>query len=251
MRLSRLIMGMPVTVEIVGAEVIEADLEPTFAYFIKIDKRFSTYKDTSEISRINRGEINPASYSHQMREIFRLAEQTKRKTNGFFDIGSIGRCDPSGIVKGWAINQATKQLIKRGYKNFYINAGGDISACGHNATGEKWRVGIRNPFNLAQVVKVVAISNGGIATSGNYERGEHIYNPIDQWQPANALASVTVIGPNIYEADRFATAAFVIGEKGINFIEKLPDLEGYIIRKDGRAIMTSSFDRFVLTPTKK
>ncbi len=247
MRQTRSIMGMPVTVEIIGDNITEADVEPSFTYFNNVDQRFSTYKETSEISRINRSEIQPKNYSHEMKEIFRLAGQTKEETDGFFDIGEIGQCDPSGIVKGWAIDQAARRLAKRGYKNFYIDAGGDIATVGHSAYGERWRVGIRNPFNLEQIVKVVGISNCGIATSGNYERGEHIYNPHDNWQKAKAISSVTVIGPNIYDADRFATAAFVMGQKGINLIEFLPGLEGYIIGKDGQATMTSGFEKYILS----
>jgi len=250
MRQTRLIMGMPVTVEIVGSNIQAEELEPTFAYFVAVDERFSTYKRTSEISQINRGEIQSHQYSDEMKEIFCLSQQTKTETGGFFDVGPIGRCDPSGIVKGWAINRAAKQLRQRGYHNFYVDAGGDISADGHNASGQEWRVGIRNPFNPNQIVKIIGLSGGGIATSGNYERGEHIYNPKNGWQKASAVASVTVIGPNIYEADRFATAAFAIGQAGIGLIERRPGLEAYIIGKDGRATMTTGFEKYVLTPAK-
>jgi len=243
-------MGMPVTVEIIGDQIRASDFEPIFDYFREIDQRFSTYKEDSEISKINRGEIQPANYSDEMKTVFRLAEETRKDSNGFFNIGPIGRCDPSGIVKGWAINNAALLLQAQGFENFYVDAGGDVSVLGSNASGDNWRVGIRNPFNLTENVKILSLTHCGIATSGNYERGEHIYNPKDNWQKVSAVASITVIGPDIYEADRFATAAFVMGEEGINFIENRPGLEGYMISRDGLATMTTDFEKYILNPTR-
>jgi thiamine biosynthesis lipoprotein len=58
------------------------------------------------------------------------------------------------------------------------------------------------------------------------------------------LKSITIIGPNVYEADRFATPAFVMGENAIAFIEKQKGLEGYIIDNKGEATMTSGFEKY-------
>ena len=86
----------------------------------------------------------------------------------------------------------------------------------------------------------------GMATSGTYIRGQHIYNPLDD-KEITEIVSLTVIGPNVYEADRFATAAFAMGKEGINFIERTAELEGYIIHKDGIATLTSGFEKYVKT----
>src|SRR4051812_46469475 len=118
MRQTRPIMGMPVTIEITDKNAKTEDIKKIFNYFRAVDERFSPYKKTSEISRINRGEISPKNYSPEMREIFRLAQKTKKETSGYFEIGPIGRCDPSGIVKGWAISNAAKKLRALGYKNY-------------------------------------------------------------------------------------------------------------------------------------
>ena len=77
-------------------------------------------------------------------------------------------------------------------------------------------------------------------------RGQHIYNPKKPDEKINDIVSLTVIGPNVYEADRFATAAFAMGKDGIYFIEKLPDFEGYMIDKDGIAKMTSGFEQYAI-----
>ncbi len=243
MKQIRQIMGMPVIIEIIGPADAKT-FNDLFKYFHRVDHIFSTYKKNSEISRINRGEIKPNKISADMKEILRLARQTKKITNGYFDIQRNGRLDPSGIVKGWAIHQAAEKLRQAGLTNFYVEAGGDIEVSGANKNGRPWTIGIRNPFNIKEIIKAVRLNRGGIATSGSYERGAHIYNPKDNLLAA-AIASLTVIGPNTYEADRLATAAFAMGEKGINFIEQYPGLEGYAIDLKGTATMTSDFDRYL------
>jgi thiamine biosynthesis lipoprotein len=245
MKQTRLIMGMPITIEVVDPMVTQDDLESVFAYFVAIDETFSTYKDTSEITKINRGELLPAHYSIDMRRIFSLSAQTKKETDGYFDIQHDGIYDPSGIVKGWAILNAAEMLTADGFKNFYVDAGGDIQVAG-NKDGNPWRVGIRNPFNRSQNVKVLALTNQGVATSGTAIRGQHIYNPYQPVTPPQEIVSMTVIGPDIYEADRFATAAFAMGKKGIQFIAKLAGFEGYMIDADARATFTSGFERYVI-----
>ena len=236
---------MPVILEIVDESATKEDFEEIFEFLTYVDEKFSTYKDTSEISRINRGEIDKKDYSDDMKLIFELAEKTKNETNGFFDIGEIGRCDPSGVVKGWAINEAARKL-KDKYKNFYLEIAGDIQVSGHNKKNEKWRVGILNPLTKNELVKIIELENEGIATSGNYERGAHIYNPNNNFKSVDGIASISVVGPNIYETDRFATAAFAMEKDGINFIEKQKDLEGYMIDNNGIATMTSGWEKYVV-----
>jgi thiamine biosynthesis lipoprotein len=245
MKQTRLLMGMPITIEVVDTNSVQEDIEKVFAYFSSIDDTFSTYKVTSEISRINRGELSATEYSEEMQAILALSEQTKRDTHGYFDIQQNGIYDPSGIVKGWAIQKAARLLKAQGSSNFYIDAGGDVQVAGYK-DGALWRIGIRNPFNHNEHVKVLALTDRGIATSGTAIRGQHIYNPHNRTTPLQDVVSITVIGPDIYEADRFATASFAMGKKGIQFIEKLADFEGYMIDAQARATFTSGFERYVL-----
>lgn len=245
MHQTRLLMGMPITVEIVDP-VAPADLfDRVFAYFEYVDETFSVYKDDSEITRINKHRITIDASSRDMRTIFALADETKRATDGYFDIARDGHVDPSGIVKGWAIHNAADILRRSGCTGFYVDAGGDVEVAGRNGRGQKWRVGIRNPYNLHEIVKVLAVSDCGVATSGTTIRGQHIYNPHNLDQPITDILSLTVIGPNVYEADRFATAAFAMGRAGIGFIEELDGFEGYLIDAGRRATFTSGFARYV------
>ena len=243
MKRTKIIMGMPITVEVVE-KVAGSDIESVFAYFRSVDKRYSTYKASSEISKINAG-LPRNKWSREMKAVLELCEQTKELTNGYFDISHDGKLDPSGLVKGWAINNAANLLLDKGVKNFYIEAGGDIQAHGTNADNQPWAVGLRNPFNIEEIIKVIRLTTEGVATSGAYIRGQHIYNPHNNHREAGFVKSLTVIGPNVYEADRYATAAFAMGQDGIAFIESTPGLEGYVVDANKLATYTSGFERYV------
>lgn len=242
-------MGMPITVEVNDRNAATRLLEKVFAYFISVDLTFSTYKEESEISRINRGLVPACEYSKDMREVFALAEQTKVETEGYFDIVTPeGVCDPSGIVKGWAIKRAAELVLGEGYENFYIEAGGDIQSHGVNESGGPWQVGIRSPFHTDEIIKVLSLSGEGVATSGTYLRGRHIYDPHKKKSVGEDIVSLTVVAENVYEADRYATAAFAMGSEGVGFIEQSPGLEGYMVDARGMGTMTTGFYRFV-SPT--
>lgn len=242
MKQTKLIMGMPVSIEIVGHED-PALLDEIFAYFEYVDGKYSTYKPDSEISKINRG-LPESEWSEEMRQVLEMCEQTKRQTGGYFDIKRSGKIDPSGLVKGWAIHNAAKLLREKGIENFYIDAGGDVQTSGANDEGQPWKIGIRNPFNRKEIIKIMNVSTEGVATSGTAVRGQHIYNPISDKDEIDEVVSLTVVGPDIYSADRFATAAFAMGKNGVGFIESLPGYEAYLVGSDKIAVMTSGFERY-------
>ncbi|HTJ55959.1 MAG TPA: FAD:protein FMN transferase [Devosiaceae bacterium] len=246
MRDTHLIMGMPITIEVVGASA-PTPLKAAFAYFRDVDARFSPFRPDSEVSRFNRGELAERNISGELREILLLAEITRQETNGYFDIRRPdGLHDPSGLVKGWAIRNAARLLNGGGYADYFIEAGGDIQCAGRNPNGEPWRIGIRNPFAERETVKAIQPGNAGVATSGSYVRGQHIYDPRNGEALAE-IVSLTVVADDIYDADRFATAAFAMGHKGISFVESISGLEGYAIDRQGIATMTSGFKQMVVT----
>jgi FAD:protein FMN transferase len=246
MRETRLIMGMPITLVVPGDHARQQDLEMVFREFTAIDAQFSPFKYDSEISRLNRREILEEELGQRVQEILALCEKTKQETAGYFDIvRPDGTIDPCGMVKGWAINNAARQLAAMGIPDFCVSAGGDIQCHGLNGEGGEWRVGIRNPFMPDEIVKVLTPKGRGVATSGNYIRGDHIYNPHTGKYGSDNVVSLTVIGPDVMEADRYATAAFAMGRDGICFIERTPGLEGYEIDADGTARMTSGLNNFL------
>lgn len=247
----RIVMGMPVTIEITGSDVDPQHFERLFSHFEHVEEVFSPFRATSETSRINRGHLRADDCSDEMKTIMRLAERTHAETDGYFDVHRNGVFNPVGIVKGWAVYQASELLRQAGVWDFYIEAGGDIQLSGLNEAGDYWAVGIRNPFAQREIVKFLRLSDMGIATSGTYARGQHIYDPFTaEGDTIDEVVSLTVLGPNVYEADRFATAAFAMGSQGVGFIEQESGLEGYMIGKNGIATMTSGFADFVAGGTR-
>lgn len=238
-------MGMPISVEVVDAREARALVDSVFAYFAHVDEVFSTYKADSEISRINSGNLSIEATCAEVRDVYEIARQTCRVSGGYFNHQlPNGTIDPSGIVKGWAIQNATTLLKERGCENFCIDAGGDIQTCGLNANNEQWSVGIRHPFQTDKIAKVVYPHGKGVATSGTYLRGEHIYDPFTGVPVVTPFISITIIGPNINDADRFATAAFAMGKRGMHFIEAFPGYEGYAIMHDKQALVTNGFNHY-------
>jgi thiamine biosynthesis lipoprotein len=236
-------MGMSVAVEVLDTNVSGEDIDEVLDYFHEVDELFSTYKKSSEISRINRKQLKLEDASIETKKVLKLCDATRLATNGYFDIRVEGIIDPSGLVKGYSIWKASKLLEKKGYKNFYIEIGGDIDIRGLK-NGLKWKVGIKNPVTKDDNVRVLHLTDTGIATSGTYERGMHIYDPIRK-KLANEVSSLTVLAPNIYEADRFATACYAMGEKGLAFLDRQEGLSGFMITRDGKELSTRGFEKYL------
>jgi FAD:protein FMN transferase len=187
------VMGMPVRVD--G----EIDAARVFAWLRWVDATFSTYRPDSEISRLDRGErFEPHPL---VAEVLARCEELRVETGGWFDARAGGRLDPSGYVKGWAVERAA--AFGRG--RFLIDAGGDVVLRG------TWRVGIRHPYERDKLAAAVSLTDCAVATSGTYERGPHIIDPRTR-RPATGVSSVTVIGRDLGTVDAYATAAFATGD---------------------------------------
>jgi thiamine biosynthesis lipoprotein len=239
-------MGMPITVEVLDRGARPRHLGSVFRSFRQIDERFSPFKETSETTLWDRGLLKSSQASLQMKVVLQLAEETKQASGGYFDVYRDGRFNPVGIVKGWAIHKAAGLLRQAGFADFYVEAGGDAQVCGRRPEGKPWLVGIRNPFDPCQIIKVLRLSERGVATSGTYFRGHHIYDPLE---PAGRITeepvSLTVIAADVLDADRFATAAFAMGQAGIAFIEGMDGCEGYVVDGRGIATYTTGFASYV------
>ena len=238
------IMGMPIELCVADGDASDADSEAVFDYLRGVDNRFSPFKDHSETQAICRGDLQVSRSSPEMQGVLDICEQTRVESGGYFDAFRLGGFDPSGVVKGYAIENAANLLRQVGYRNFFIEAGGDIQTGGLNEDGEKWHIGLRSPFAPELLLAVVHLSGEGIATSATYYRGDHILDPISGLD-ANAVASVTVISASVADADRYATAAYAMGENGIGFVEQMPGLEGLVINWDRTAVCTSGFPAYL------
>lgn len=240
MRVTQIVMGMPVTIDVlIEAAVAEDLLRLGFDYFHHVDAVFSTYKSDSEISRLNRGEIKAEDCSNEVREVLAKCAEMKSYCDGYFDIVHNGQIDPSGLVKGWAIWNAAEILNQAGVQNYLIEAGGDMQIKGRNSQGELWRVGIRHPIEHSRLAKRLQLTNCAVATSGTYERGQHIYNP-KSGQAISGLLSLSAVGPSIYEVDVLTTAAFAMGRAGLSWL-KQQGLEAFMITQELETFATAGW----------
>ncbi len=214
-------MGMPVTVDVRGAGA--GGIDAAFAMLREADAVFSTYRADSAISRMNRGELAAGDAGADVREVLERCEAARRATGGAFDVRAArpGALDPSGLVKGWAVDRACAVLERAGARDFLVDAGGDVAVRGAPAPGRRWRVGVRHPRERDRVAAVVAVSGAAVATSGAYERGEHVVDPATG-RPPRGVLSVTVVGPELATADAYATAAFAMGADGPAWTATLP-----------------------------
>ena len=182
-------------------------------YFEKIDAIFSTYRADSEINLIRSRKLEPKNFSSEMQEVLEGCEKAKSITNGAFDPWSLPTgLDTSGYVKGWASQKGMQILQRHGIDSAQINSAGDIYLIGGYGSSP-WSIGIRGPNDPKQIVKVIKISDGAIATSGTYEQGSHIFDPITKTIAIGAR-SATVIGPDGGLAEALATALIVSGRDG-------------------------------------
>ena len=236
-------MGMPIGIDVPDGDGDSVDVEPAFAWLRHVDAVFSTYRDDSDISRLERGEVTIADCRPEVDEVLLRCRALARATDGFFSARPAGRLDPSGFVKGWAVDGAAQRLAAAGAARFCINAGGDVVARGRPAAERRWRVGIRHPIQPDRLAAVLAVEDLAVATSGQYERGAHILDP-HTGRPPTGLLSVTVIGPDLATADAYATAAFAMGAGGPAWTATLAGYEAMCITSDHRVLSTPGFARY-------
>jgi thiamine biosynthesis lipoprotein len=240
-------MGTTVSVALRPPLVPTDALDRFFARLRAVDARFSPYRDDSEVSRLARGEIAEADASPDLRHVLSACDHLSFVTDGAFDARrhrADGRPDPSGFVKGWAIEEAAWILDSTGARNYWINAGGDIVARGAAAPGRPWRVGIQHPDRRDRVAAVLAVTDRAVATSGTYERGDHIRDPRGRGPATAGLRSVTVVGPALAFTDAYATALFVMGLDGLRWLATHPDYEALVITSDDRVVSTQGMERY-------
>jgi FAD:protein FMN transferase len=234
-------MGMPIVLD--ERDGLDDDtIEATWNELRRADTIFSTYKEDSEISRLNRGELALEDAHPDVREVLARCEELRVITAGYFDAGRVLEqgIDPSGLVKGWAVDRAGELLDAAGARNYSLNAGGDIRLRGAPLPEPRWRIGIQHPRVRDKIAAVVEGNDLGVATSGAYARGEHVVDPHTRRAPAGVL-SVTIVGPELATADAYATAAFAMGEAGPEWTASLGLYEAMTILADDRVLLTPGF----------
>lgn len=255
------IMGMPISVHVRGPLVravggtdaagtdragtdggahpdVEAAVRRLMDDLRAIEDVFSTYRAGSQISRLRRGELTPAQCHPWVREVIALCDQARELTGGWFDAylpdaDGVRRFEPTGLVKGWAIERVTRALSQAlPDHDVMVNAGGDLAVRCRRTDTPDWRLGIEDPADRTRLLATVPLRTGGMATSGTAARGAHILDP-RSGLPVARPGSVTVIGPDLTWADVHATAAFAAGDEAEDYLAGATGHLSFVVRPDG------------------
>jgi thiamine biosynthesis lipoprotein len=227
------IMGLPVSVHVRGGDPadprVERRVAEVFAELRRADAVFSTYREDSELSRWERGELGLEAADPDLAEVIELCAEATRRTGGWFDPHGLPdprtglpRYDPSGLVKGWAVERAAGRLADLHGYGWCVNAGGDVLVATPDGQ-PPWRIGVEDPADKGRVLRVLECRTGAVATSGSAHRGGHIIDP-HTGRAATGVRAVTVVGPQLLWADVYATAAAAAGPWSMPWLD---GLEGY------------------------
>ena len=247
------VMGTAVSFDVRDRAADGGGLGEAIAWLHHVDRTFSTYIHDSPISRLGRAEITLDDIDDQVADVLLLCERVRDETDGAFDAFAVlapngSLLDPSGLVKGWSIERAARILDAHGHTDFSINGGGDLAIRGRAAPERPWSIGIRHPDDRDQLAMVLDVEGpAAIATSATYERGAHIVDP-RTGQPATELASVTVVGTDLTRVDAYATALFVMGVQGLEWLARHDGFEAMLITRDERVLYTPGFEAWRRPP---
>ena len=234
------VMGTVFSIDIRDQGPWDGAITEVVQWLHRVDAVFSTYRADSDISRIRRGELVPGDADPAVAVVLALCAQVQAETDGYFSMRPYGELDPTGLVKGWAVEYASALLRSRGARNHAVNGGGDVQLAGRPAPDQPWSVGIADPHDRTRVCAVVTGGDRAVATSGNAERGTHIVDPTSG-RAADELASATVIGPSLTRADCYATAAFAMGPAALDWIVSRDGYAALLVTRDGELLHSAGW----------
>jgi thiamine biosynthesis lipoprotein len=216
MRFLETVMGIPMSIDVRDDVDARRAAERAFQALREADRRFSTYRPDSEVSRLNAFPERHPPFSDDFREVFAIGEAAARDSGGAFRIRRAdGSWDVDGVVKGWAAARAARAFHAAGRRDFCLNAGGDVAVSGSPGDARPWSVGIRSPYEPTAMLAVLQVTDAAVATSGAYERGAHIVDGRDG-SLATGLLSATVVADDLTTADVLATTVFALGPDGVD-----------------------------------
>jgi FAD:protein FMN transferase len=236
------VMGTTVSIDVRDDRIEPSALDAALEKLRELEARFTTYREDSEIKRVERGELAIGDAHPDVREVLDACAVLRAESDGAFDAWREGSLDPSGYVKGWAAERAADVLRDRGATHFAMNRGGDVICAGEESDGTPWRVGVRFPADPARMALVLGIRRGAVATSGSYERGEHVVDA-RTGRAANAWRSITVVAPDLATADAVATAALAMGQDGPAWAARRPGCDVAAIGEQDRLWTTAGLER--------
>ncbi|TIC85768.1 FAD:protein FMN transferase [Nocardioides sp. GY 10127] len=228
-------MGMPISLALRGREAGthagQQAWHEALAELRWVDQVFSTWKPESWISRLDRREVRVEDCPPEVADVLELGERARVSTEGRFNIHLGGRLDPSGVVKGWAVERAVRPLLALEDTDVCLSAGGDMVCRVRDPHRPGWRVGIEDPADPTRVKAVITLRDGALATSGLSRRGAHLVDPRTGLVPGS-LGSVTVIAESLTWADIDATAGFVADAQAPTWLAQRAR-KGIVVWRDG------------------
>jgi thiamine biosynthesis lipoprotein len=236
-------MGMPVSLAIRGRHADDPRGRAAWATALSVlhaaDAVFSLYRSDSPISRLGCGEIGLDGCPPEVAEVLALGELARVRSNGVFDVRRPGPdgtllLDPTAVVKGWAVDRAAAELDTLAETDYCLSAGGDMVCRVTDPDGPPWRIGIEDPARPTDIVGVVPMRDGGLATSAMTHRGAHIVDARTGRAP-EGVSSVTVVSASLTWADIDATSAFAHGRDALEWLSTRPGASGVVIWSDGKA----------------
>lgn len=234
-------MGMPISLALRGRHADDrhglAAWTEAMAVLLEADRVFSTYRTDSSVSRLGRGEITLEACPDEVAEVLALGALAEERSHGAFRVlrpGPDGApvLDPSGVVKGWAVERAAEPLRHLDHTDFCLSAGGDLVCRTLDPDAAAWRIGIEDPHDLTRVLAVVPVRTGAVATSGSARRGEHVVDA-RTGRPPTRVSSVTVVGDDLTWVDIDATAAYAMGPDAARWLETERHRTGLVVWRDG------------------
>jgi thiamine biosynthesis lipoprotein len=234
-------MGMPISLALRGRHTDDrhgvAAWTDAMAVLLEVDRVFSTYRTDSYVSRLGRGEIGVADCPDEVAEVLALGALAEERSHGAFRVvlpgpdGTPG-LDPSGVVKGWAVERAAEHLRRLDDTDFCLSAGGDLVCRTLDPDAAPWRIGIEDPHDLTRLLAMVPVRTGAVATSGSAHRGEHVVDA-RTGRPPTGVASVTVVGDDLTWVDIDATAAYAMGPDAARWLDAERHRTGLVVWRDG------------------
>lgn len=234
-------MGMPISLALRGRHADDrfgvAAWTDAMAVLLEVDRVFSTYRTDSYVSRLGRGEIALAACPAEVAEVLALGALAEERSHGAFRVVRPGPngapvLDPSGVVKGWAVERAAEHLRRLDDTDFCLSAGGDLVCRTLDPDAAQWRIGVEDPHDLTRVLAVLPVRTGAVATSGSARRGEHVVDARTGRWPTE-VASVTVVGDDLTWVDIDATAAYALGPDAARWLDAARHRTGLVVWRDG------------------
>lgn len=238
-------MGMAVSIDVRNDVGVEPGVADAVAWLHHVDQTFSPYRDDSPITLLGRGAAALDDMDDEVRSVLADCDRLRLATGGIFDPWKVpavngARLDPSGYVKGWAVERAAHALEAHGPRDFLLNAGGDLAVRGAPMPDASWNIGLRDPHDPQAVAALIGASGSvAVATSGTYERGAHIIDP-RTGSPTAPVTSATVIGPDLGIADAYATTVFVLGVEGLDWIAEQVGYDAIVMTHDDEIVSTAT-----------